>query len=142
MSNQIHIPARTRKPRQGLGLQAILEGILDGAADPIGEIVENEKIRGYEVIQLGDRPWLPASDWLPETICSLNGSIVRLVLIAARMPGTGALTRCLAGIERAGFIPNIVEPTDELQATLRRRGWRHKTHGRTFKTRETVWRPR
>jgi hypothetical protein len=65
----------------------------------------------------------------------------RLVLIDALRPGTGALTRTLAGIKAAGMIPCIIDPTRELAATLTRRGWKSRQHGSTFEDRETRWTP-
>ena len=107
--------------------------------NPAQAIADDEAARGFTVVRPGGAAWLPASDWNPASVCSINGVYVRLVLIDALRPGTGALTRTLAAIHAAGMIPCIIDPTRELAATLTRRGWKSKHVGTTFEDRETVW---
>lgn len=122
-------------------LVEMLGKLLSGSYDPVAAITQAETARGYRVIRPGDAPWLPAADWKPASVASIDGSTVRLVLLDAIEPGTGALTRCLAMIALHGLTPAVIDPTRELAATLTRRGWTGRQVGSTFEDRETVWRP-
>lgn len=122
-------------------LANLLHNILSGHADPVSAIVESECRRGRTVIRPGDVDWLPERDWMPGTVCSVACRSVRLVLLHARHPGSGAMTRTLAMLSMAQLMPAIIDPTPELAATLSRHRWRGRVHGRSFETRETVWKP-
>lgn len=126
---------------------ALIQAIADALSanpnyDPVKAIVDGEKKRGFTVIRPGDRDWFPASDWVRDSIVSTKGNIVRLVLLQAHESGKGALTRTLEKITAAGLIPAIIDPTPELAATLKRRGWRGRQTGRSFATYESEWRQR
>jgi hypothetical protein len=124
-------------------LLAELEAILnDPNYDPVAAIVAGEHKRGFLVIRPGDTAWFLASDWRAESVASISGTLVRLVLIDAHKPGTGAFTRTVNGARLAGYTPTVIDPTREFAAMLKRRGWRGKTIGHDFETRETVWRPK
>ena len=119
----------------------LLEKMLSGGYDPVAGIIEGEEARGYKVVRPGDAPWFRAADWQAESIASINGMKVRLVLLHAFKEGRGALTRTIDGIKQAKMIPTVIDPTRELAATLKRRGWKSKDVGTTFEDRETVWSP-
>jgi len=120
-----------------------LEAMLfDPNYDPIAAIVEGEKKHGFHVVRPGDKPWFLAKDWKAESVASIDRDTVRLVLIHAKREGKGAFTRTVKAIEDAGLLPTVIEPMRGFAETLRRRGWRGKQTGRTFETRETVWRPK
>lgn len=115
--------------------------MLDGR-DPVGAIVESETSRGFKVIRPGDAPWFRAADWRAASVASINGRYARLVLLHAFVSGRGAMTRTIAAIQEAGLKPVIVDPTPELAATLKRRGWKSRDAGSTFEDMETLWYPR
>lgn len=124
-------------------LLAELEAILnDPNYDPLAAIVADEKKRGYRVLRPGDVPWFLTDDWDSDSIASVSGTMVRLVLLNAHRPGTGAFTRTVSGMQGAGYKPIVLDPTPEFAAMLKRRGWRGKAVGHDFETRETRWRPR
>jgi len=120
-----------------------LEAILfDPNYNPIAAIVEGEKKRGFRVVRPGDAPWFRAVDWRAESVASISGNTVRLVLLHCFKSGKGAFTRTVTDIEDAGLRPTVIDPTKEFAAMLKRRGWHGKQFGRTFETRETIWRPK
>lgn len=100
-----------------------------------------ERKAGYRVVVPGDEPWLPAEDWDETITVSVDGHKVRLVVILAKRPGTGAFKRLVAGIEKAGLTPCIIEPSREMQATLTRWGWKPRRYGYGLES-ETQWTPR
>ena len=112
------------------------------AGHPIEDVMRaEEQAKGYRVVVPGEVSWLPADDWQPTAVVSLDGTTVRLVALQALVEGRGALSRLLAGIAAAGLSPCILEPTRELQATLKRRGWRGRTVGHGVEA-ERRWYPR
>jgi hypothetical protein len=117
----------------------LIEKIMDGGYDPVAAIAENEEARGFKIVRPGDAPWFQASDWRSASVASINGKRVRLVLLHALVSNAGAMTRTIEAIKAAGLTPNIIDPTLELQATLKRRGWKSKRSGSTFDDTETVW---
>ena len=119
-----------------------IEEILSGEYDPVAAIVRGELKRGFKVIRPGDAPWFRAGDWRPESVASLSGNTVRLVLLHAFVSGKGAFTRTLKDIAEAGLAPSVIDPTPELAETLKRHGWFGKQVGRTFETHERVWQPK
>jgi hypothetical protein len=124
-------------------LLAELEAMLnDPSYDPVAAIVAGEQANGFLVIRPGDAPWFLASDWMPDSVASISGTLVRLVLLSAHKPGTGAFTRMINGARLDGYRPTVIDPTPEFAAMLKRRGWRGKRVGHDFETRETVWRPK
>lgn len=118
-----------------------LEAILSGNYDPIAAIIKGERDRGFRVVRPGDANWFRAGDWRAESVASITGKTVRLVLLHGFQSGKGAFTRTVKAIEDIGFQPSVIDPTPEFAAALKRRHWRGKMMGRTFETRETVWRP-
>lgn len=112
------------------------------AGMPIHELMrDNERAAGREVIIPGSVPWLSSEDWHPTVVVSKDGKRVRLIAIVALNPGRGALRRTITGIVSAGLEPRIVEPTIEMQSTLKRWGWRGRHCGSGL-TAENIWYPR
>ena len=97
---------------------------------------DDERAAGRKVVVPGEAVWLSAEDWHPTVVVSVDGRDVRLVAILALRPGSGALTRTVAGIRSAGLRPVIVEPTREMRATCQRWGWRMERHGKGFLSEE------
>ena len=114
----------------------------DDKYDPITAIADGEKKRGYRVVRPDDEPWFRATDWHHESVASVHGNIVRLVLLHSFESGKGAFTRTVKDICDAGFIPAVIDPTPEFAEALKRRGWHGRKRGRSFETYETVWRQR
>ena len=122
-------------------LRAIDEILADGY-DPLAAIVNGEKKRGFRVVRPGDEAWFRCGDWRIDSIASVHGNKVRLVLLHAFQSGKGAFTRTIKGIFDAGLIPTVIDPTPEFAAALKRRGWHGKLVGQSFETYETIWRCR
>ena len=107
-----------------MNLNEFLGLILEGNGGDIpAAIREDEAGAGNDIIRPGGKDWLPLKDWHPDTVVSITPSgTVRLILLRARRPGRGALTRLLAALGSRAV--EILCPTRELAATLSRRGWR------------------
>ena len=126
-------------------LVAGLSGMLDALdrGDTMSDYLrERERKAGNVVVLPGSEPWLSLDDWDPSIIVSRRGREVRLVAILARVPGSGALTRTVAGIIAAGLVPVICEPTVEMRATMKRWRWKRRLVGSTFEDREEQWLPK
>lgn len=108
-------------------------------ADLIVDMERRKFPRGI-IIRPGHR-LLPTEDWA-EAIVTVTGVRVRLVLLDARKPGSGAFTRLCAALAEFGHRPVVISPTREFAAMLARRGWRERIVGTTFETRERQWTPR
>jgi hypothetical protein len=120
-----------------------IEEILSDGYDPIRAIVDGEKKRGFRVVRPGDEGWFRAGDWRVDSVASVvHGKTVRLVLLHAFQSGKGAFTRTLQGIAAAGLSATVIDPTPEFAEALNRRGWRGKSVGHSFETRETIWKPK
>jgi len=88
-----------------------------------------------------DAEWLDWRDWESESIFTREGDRIRLVLLCAKNPGHGALTRLVDGIERAGLLPVMVEPSERLAAWCRKRHWKARMVGRG-RDRHIIFHPR
>jgi hypothetical protein len=110
-------------------MQRIFDAIDNGT--PICELMRaDERALGHRVVTPGEVAWLPAEDWDPTVVVSIDRDrYVRLVAILARNPGNGAFRRLIAAISATGMRPSVVLPTRELQSTLRRWGWKCKLTG-------------
>ena len=117
-----------------------LEAMLSGNYDPIAAIVEGEKKRGFRVVRPGDEPWFRAVEWRAKSVASVSKDTVRLVLLHSFKSNKGAFTRTVQRIEEAGLRPTVIDPTPEFAAALKRHGWSGRLVGRSFETRETIWR--
>lgn len=106
--------------------------------DMLSVIVDAEAELGHERIVAA--PWLVPSDW-KDIVVTRDGSRVRLVLLYAVMPCTGAFTRLIAGIEAEGSMPVIVEPSQTLVDWCKRHDYRERRLGRGKHT-HRVWYPR
>lgn len=127
---------------QGALIRQLEAMLSDPNYDPIAAIVESEKKRGFRVLRPGDTPWFRATDWVHDSVASVSGTLVRLVLLHAFQSGKGAFTRTVKDAQDAGYKPTVIDPTQEFAAALKRRGWRGKKMGWSFETYETVWRPK
>lgn len=105
------------------------------------DIIELEKMRGFTVVRPGECDFFPLADWKPSSICSFDGTRVRIVLVEARAQKTGAFTRLVENIRDLNLTPIVVEPHSRLAAVLHRWGWKCRRHGHNDTT-ETIWYPR
>ena len=121
-------------------LVAALEKMLDGS-DPAQVIADNEAARGFQVVRPGNATWFPTADWHSGSVASINGMTIRLVLLHARRPGTGAFTRMIADIRALHMLPVVIDPARDFAESLAKRGWVWRQEGTTFEDREIVWRP-
>jgi len=96
---------------------------------------------GRAVVKPGEVPWLSTEEWKEDTVVSIEGYTVRLILLVAVRPGHGAFTRLIARLRRAGLKPAVVAPMPPFAAALERRGWRSRIIGTGYKAQE-VWYPR
>jgi len=125
-----------------MSFAALVAQILSDPRGPAEIIADDEAAKGFNVVRPGDAPWFAANEWKPASVASIDDAgRVRLVLIDAIRPGTGALRRALAEIRALELKPMIIEPTRELAATLTRNGWKHATYGGGMEA-ETRWWPR
>lgn len=85
-----------------------------------------EKQIDFDLVPVGSVPWLPAEDWHPDAIVSRSRRRVRIVMVMAKHPGTGALTRLIAAIRREGLKPVVVAPHDRLARHLAALGWKKR----------------
>jgi hypothetical protein len=99
------------------------------------------KLRDFEKAA-GHTPYAPPNpDEWRAVVLSQDGRRVRIVLVDAFHPGTGAFTRLIAGIRAAGLTPVIVEPTLALRDWCERHGYRERIVGRGD-ARHRIWYPR
>lgn len=121
-------------------LEQLFEQMDRGAS--IADIMRQaERTSGYQVVVPGEVNWLPLEDWDPSIVVSLDDNKVRLVAILARNPGNGALRRLICAIKTHGMVPQIIAPTFEMRATVKRWGWRMRMKGMGFEAQE-IWYPR
>jgi len=108
-----------------IGLMNRQFGALFGDAKPLDTIRTLQIGKGYMPIAVGSVSWLPAEDWSPDTVVTqaMLARRVRLVLLVARQPRTGALKRLVAAIAFAGLEPAVIAPSGDLEAILGRWGW-------------------
>jgi hypothetical protein len=122
-------------------LHAAIIDIMTSDVPPEKALAQHEKDIGFVPVTLGVFPFFDVADWHPATLVSMRGKTWRLVLLHAKNPGTGALTRLLIGIK--AHDPHariqIIDPTREMQITLRRKGWKGRETGSTFQDRKHVW---
>lgn len=100
----------------------------------------DEAASGYVVVRPGEVDWLRAAEWSRNSVVSIDKRRVRLVLIEAAKPGSGAFMRLIGRICAAGLKPIVIAPTREFQAALQRRGWRQQIVGSGFEL-EDRWHP-
>jgi hypothetical protein len=79
---------------------------------------------GYKLID--EAPWLNRNEWEEIVVSTDKEGRIRLVLLDAKEPKTGAFTRLLEGIYKAGLTPVIVEPIGFLEEWCRQHGWRSR----------------
>lgn len=121
-----------------MDLNAAMERLI--RIGPTEAMREDEAAAGNALIQPGAVDWLPSIDWHDDVVVSTRGDLVRIIAIRARRLGTGAFSRMITGISKAGRIPVIVEPMFDMPAILERWGWSKQIVGHGFQ-REEQWRP-
>ena len=87
-------------------------------------IRKEEHDAGY--ILIDEAIWLNRGDWNEIVVSMDKEGRIRLVLLDAKQPGTGAFTRLVAGILQAGLTPVIVEPIGLLETWCVKHGWRSR----------------
>jgi len=109
-----------------------------GGAKPADVLRSLEIAKGRMPIPVGTVSWLPAADWDADTVATqaMLERRVRLVLLVARQPRTGALKRLVAAIAFAGLEPAVIAPSGDLEAILGRWGWTQTRHDG-----ERLWHP-
>jgi hypothetical protein len=116
-------------------------GDIAASGRPSENLKRWERERGTEVIEVGSVSWLPSDDWPSDVVISKLGNDIRIVLIAALEPGSGAFSRLINGIVTAGLRPIVVCPSPEMQSIVSRWGWQCKEVGHNFETYETLFFP-
>ncbi len=102
---------------------------------------EDEKALGFTPILAGDHPWFPLEDWSLTDVVSIKGDCVRIVAIRAWYPKSGAFSRMITRIAKAGLRPIVVEPMlNDMPEILKRWGWSSKVIGDGFE-RQELWEP-
>jgi hypothetical protein len=101
---------------------------------------EDELTMGFTPIRPGEMPWFPAEDWSPGDVASIKRNRVRIVAIKAQRPGTGAFSRLITALAKAGMVPLVVEPMFAMPNILRRWGWKGFIVGNGIEKQE-IWRP-
>ena len=88
---------------------------------------EDEADAGYEIIIPGTVSWFPLSEWAPTCVISRDRHFIRLVMLDALRPHTGAFKRALAAIKTARLVPLVVAPIGAaMPAILTHYGWQCK----------------
>ena len=87
-------------------------------------IRKEEHDAGNILIDKADR--LNKNDWEEIVVSMDKEGRIRLVLLDAKQPGTGAFTRLIKQIEQAGLTPVIVEPLGFLETWCISHGWRSR----------------
>ena len=104
---------------------------------PSARLIRNrEQFLGYQLVNKA--PWLNPHDWNEAIISRDKIGRVRIVLIDAVYPRSGAFTRLIAGIKAAGLVPVIVEPFEILEEWCKRHNWKRRTIGQGD-NRQTIW---
>src|SRR6185369_10126381 len=111
----------------GIELLTILEQVFE--LGPYNMLLQCEKERGFEIVETGSVPWLPAADWPNDIVITQKGKEIRIVSIYAKRPGNGAFRRLITAIIQAGMVPVIVTPVHEMRDTMKRWGWKQKLTG-------------
>lgn len=107
---------------------------------PIAAIAAAEKAKGHMVRHPGDEPWFPLSDW-DNSLISMEGRRVRIVMVRARIPGHGAFARMVYGILHAGLTPVVICPLEPMRLIVQLWHWhKHFSCGNFFE-REETWVP-
>ena len=119
-------------------IRAVMDDLTHEEGIP-GALRDHERRRGFQVVAVGER-WLSPDDWHTDTVVTLAGQEVRLLLLRAHQERQGAFTRLVAAIQTDGLVPVVVCPTDRLMLTLYRHGWVAEERGEGIE-RETLFMP-
>ena len=105
---------------------------------PFAALQAQEISLGHELVRPGNASWLRCEDWPSTVVVSRTAAgEVRIVLVHALRPGTGAFRRLVDGILAAGLRPAVVAPVLDMPEILSKWGWRM-----TVEDGEEVMRPR
>ncbi|WP_041926863.1 hypothetical protein [Methylocystis sp. SC2] len=132
----------TSEQRAGrAALQKCLADLLNGVS-PMDAMKRDEIEFGRRPLDLDERPWFASNVWHDGVVAIDDAAReVRIVAIAAKAPGAGALRKLVAGIESEGMTPVIVEAmTDGMLTILSKWNWKRSIVpvGGAF---EEQWRP-
>jgi hypothetical protein len=120
-----------------------IEAVFDHPNGAAGRCADIETFLGHTLLPVGTTTPIPipVDDWVENSVISLNGKEVRLVIVSAKHERSGAFTRLLAEIERAGLTPVICAPIGRVMPMLMRKwGWIESVRGEGFMRCEE-WRP-
>ena len=87
-------------------------------------------------------PWFNRDEWVVAIISEDPKGRIRLVLLDARLPGNGAFTRLISGIQAQGLTPVIVEPIGSLAGWCKKKGWKKRIIKHGTENKQEVWYPR
>lgn len=108
-----------------------------------GRMRDIEAEQGHTILQR-DAPLafaFSSEDWDADTLLTLNGKDVRIVLTNAVRPGSGAFGRLVRSIQTAGFNPVVISPVGPYMPVIMEKwGWREYVVGSGFR-RCREWRP-
>jgi hypothetical protein len=122
--------------------KALLQALVDAIELGPGEAMRQGEIaRGAKIVMPGSVPWLPVDDWIDDIVVSQIGINIRIVAVFARKPGTGAFSRLVTGIAKAGLWPVVVCPFPDMDRIVRRWGWTETIVGATFDDQQDQWMP-
>jgi hypothetical protein len=93
--------------------------------------------QGHRLIDKAE--WLNKNEWNEIIASEDQQGRIRLVVLNARIPGNGAFTRLIAGIQSAGLVPVIVEPIGILAQWCKKHGWRKRIVGRNTSNAHEIW---
>jgi hypothetical protein len=123
-------------------IEQIHDTILNAMMNGSGNVMRQGEIdKGRKLVAVGDCPWIPASDWFHDAVVSLHRDRVRIVAVHALNQGSGAFSRMITGIVKAGLHPVVIAPFDDMQQILERWGWHHRIVGTAFEDRYDEWWP-
>ncbi len=107
---------------------AQLLGAVAAAADFPSYAREIYEADGWQIIRPNSAAGLLmgfyADDWHDDSMLARRGLVVRVVLVRARQPLTGAFTRLRDGLETAGLAVEIDTPVGPWRNALLRQGYR------------------
>lgn len=108
-------------------------GFFEPGYSPVRSLRQFEEDRGFHLVQPGGVAWLPRDGWHHDSVISLDGrgqrTVVRLVLLVARRPGSGTLRRLLSELWFRDMVPAVIEPHERLAIFLDRYGFKPRTMG-------------
>lgn len=91
---------------------AEIDAIMAHPGGPVGRMRDREREMGHMLVAPGSYlPFIfPKEDWEDECVVSVAGKEVRLVIITAIRPCSGAFRRLVEHIQSAGLTPVVCAP--------------------------------